>query len=115
MSRFTRIAPMVVQARESQNLPESFTQLMDVLDDALTRHRAINDPELAALMAIELANYFGGRPVYVPSAQRLEYNLRVNDILNGYYREGISVSKLAMKHKLSKSRIYEIVNSHSLN
>lgn len=55
----------------------------------------------------ELMQDYGGMPIYVPSWCM---NGRNNEIIKDYTEEKLSPKELAMKYRLSLSRIYEIID-----
>jgi Mor family transcriptional regulator len=56
----------------------------------------------------ELMQEYGGMPIYVPS---WSLNGRNNEILSDYIDNHLSPKELAMKYRLSLSRIYEIIDT----
>lgn len=56
----------------------------------------------------ELMQDYGGMPIYVPSWCM---NGRNSEIIKDYTEDKLSPKELAMKYRLSLSRIYEIIDS----
>lgn len=95
-------------AREMARWPQRLVELFEL-------HRAFNlrrgmDPDRAAVDAAErvvlIAEYLGGRPVYLPRGDAIRRAVRDATI---YASQGVPVEELARRHGMAVASVYEIL------
>lgn len=87
--------------------PQTLADLIDLITAHFQR-RGVAEPvgEARALVAL-IANYFGGRPMYLPRGQRLATALRDAALYAEY--DGANVHELARRHRISVAHAYYIL------
>lgn len=82
-------------------------QMTEVVEARLRRERIDGAEALARGVVLELAQYFGGRRVYVPAGDRLKTALRDMEIYRRAKRGNIQA--LADEYQLTDIQIYRII------
>lgn len=100
-----------VKSLDDSLWPETLQEIVDVLASMLQRKYKLDSNKAsgqAADIALELANLFGGRPVYIPKGERLRIGLRNIAIWNDYDKH--DVPWLMKKYGLAHNQIYKVIN-----
>lgn len=56
---------------------------------------------------LELASYFGGTQIYIPSTDKLVKNVKYKNIIEEF--DGFNIRQLAKKYDVSESTVYRLV------
>lgn len=93
--------------------PQTLADLVDVFTDHLHR-KPLTDAKTedtarraAQELIVVLANYFGGRQVYLPRDEKLRLALRDNQIWRDF--NGTNIGALEKRWKLTRQQIYNII------
>lgn len=91
--------------------PKMLAELVDVIaDDAIHRGRDEETAFAEARRAVALlANYAGGRMIYLPRNDKLRIALRDNQIYRQF--RGDNITALAITHGLTDMQVYNIIAS----
>lgn len=102
-------ADAMADATDRGKWPKRLLELTDLAESLLTRHagRNLAARETAELIVAEIANYLGGRPVYLPRGEALKRALRDRRI----WRDAghIEPDKLADREGVCVQQIYKII------
>ncbi|CAA0111577.1 Uncharacterised protein [BD1-7 clade bacterium] len=95
--------------------PQTLAEMVDVIESRLSREKDIKSEQanrLAKIVVFEIAQYFGGRPVYLPMGKRIEQALRDQDIWRDF--TGDNIDRLIKKYKLSHQSIRDAIQRQRL-
>lgn len=99
-----------VDRDDSRAWPQTLADLVDVFTDHLQRRKGHSN-EAARVEAqdliVVLANYFGGRQVYLPRDEKLRLALRDNLIWRDF--DGRNIDVLKNHWRLTRQQIYNII------
>lgn len=90
--------------------PQTLADLVDVLTDHLERRKGTSLERArrdAQELIVVLANYFGGRQVYLPRDEKLRLALRDNQIW--YDFDGRNIDVLGHRFRLTRQQVYTII------
>jgi len=92
--------------------PKDLAALIDIYEASLKRQGLDNAlaRRLAHFLLAELANYCGGRHIYLPKGDRLKHAIRDVDLFRDWRDRGLSPDHLAGKYKISVQHVYRILN-----
>ena len=100
-------AEALADATERGRWPLRLLELTDVAEAAIQRHPGAAPRELAERLVLEIANYLGGRPVYLPRGDALKRALRDRRIWRDSGK--VSPDDLATREGLCLQQVYKIV------
>lgn len=102
-------AEAMADATDRGKWPKRLLELTDLAESLLTRHasRNLGPRETAELVVAEIANYLGGRPVYLPRGEALKRALRDRRI----WRDSghIDPDTLSDREGVCVQQIYKII------
>ena len=90
--------------------PQTLADLVDVFSAHLQRRKdlAIEEARREAQdLIVVLANYFGGRQIYLPRDEKLRLALRDNQIWRDF--DGRNIDVLEKRWRLTRQQIYNII------
>lgn len=90
--------------------PATLANLIAVFSAHLTHSKNMPEDQAhaeAQVMVTVLANYFGGRQIYLPRDEKLRLALRDNLIWRQF--DGSNVPALESKHRLTRQQIYNVI------
>ena len=90
--------------------PQTLADLVDIMEDHLVRNcenEQVQARRLARELAVVLAKYFGGQPIYIPKGKQLTLAIRDTQIWHEF--RGKNINELARRYQLTHMRIYDIV------
>ncbi len=90
--------------------PRTLADLYDIVLLSLMKNAQSGTHALAEKTVVALADYFGGRPIYVPTARRMRTFVKHREIHSRLGRE--SAETLSAEYGLSVSQIYRIHRIH---
>lgn len=100
-------AEALADATERGRWPLRLLELADVAEATLARHPGATVREQAERLVIEIAQYLGGRPVYLPRGDALKRALRDRRIWRDSGR--LSPDELATREGVCLQQIYKII------
>jgi len=91
------------------NWPGVLADILDVITSRLLRDKMPEEQsgKLAQHVVVELANYFGGRMIYLPRDDKLRKALRDHEIYCRF--KGNNHDRLAQEYRLTVVQIYTII------
>ena len=87
--------------------PLRLLELTDICEAVIHRHPGAAQRELAERLVMEIANYLGGRPVYLPRGDALKRALRDRRIWRDSGK--LSPDELATREGVCLQQIYKII------
>lgn len=100
-------AEALADATERGRWPLRLLELADVAEATLARHPGATAREQAERLVIEIAQYFGGRPVYLPRGDALKRALRDRRIWRDSGK--LSPDELATREGVCLQQVYKII------
>lgn len=92
--------------------PKDMLALIALFQRALKRH-GIDEKQacgFAHVLLAELADYCGGRNIYIPRGEKLKRAIRDVDLFRDFNDHGMKVKELAIKYKITMQHVYRIIN-----
>lgn len=100
-------AEALADATERGRWPLRLVELADIAEAALARHPGATTREQAERLVMEIANYLGGRPVYLPRGDALKRALRDRRIWRDSGK--LSPDELSTREGVCLQQIYKII------
>ena len=100
-------AEALADATDRGRWPLRLLELTDICEAVIHRHPGAAQRELAERLVMEIANYLGGRPVYLPRGDALKRALRDRRIWRDSGK--VSPDDLATREGLCLQQVYKIV------
>lgn len=97
----------LADATDRGRWPLRLLELTDICEAVIHRHPGAAQRELAERLVMEIANYLGGRPVYLPRGDALKRALRDRRIWRDSGK--VSPDDLATREGLCLQQVYKIV------
>lgn len=100
-------AEALADATDRGRWPLRLLELTDICEAVIHRHPGAAQRELAERLVMEIANYLGGRPVYLPRGDALKRALRDRRIWRDSGK--VSPDDLATREGLCMQQVYKII------
>ncbi len=100
-------AEALADATERGRWPQRLLELTDICEAVIHRTHGTTQRELAERLVLEIANYLGGRPVYLPRGDALKRALRDRRIWRDSGK--LSPDELATREGVCLQQIYKII------
>lgn len=100
-------AEALADATDRGRWPLRLLELTDICEAVIHRHPGAVQRELAERLVMEIANYLGGRPVYLPRGDALKRALRDRRIWRDSGK--VSPDDLATREGLCMQQVYKII------